>query len=261
MADPAKPTRGQVAGEAGLPTSIELAWGLRDRPVKGPKRALTLQRIVDAGVAVATTEGLGAVSMARVAAEIGSSTMALYRYLPSKDDLLELMVDTALGPPPAVFKNVRWRKGLRLWAEGIRDAYRSQPWALNVPISGPPLGPNNLRWFEAALSCMRNTPLAEQQKVSVVLLVSGFVRNEETLTMNIMTRMLATGEPPEDYGRQLARLIDQVTFPSVYAAVVAGALEDWEPEDPGMDAEFEFGLERILDGVAALIESQRSGNG
>ena len=64
---------------------------------------LTLQRIVDAGVAIAVTEGLGAVSMARVAAEIGSSTMALYRYLPSKDDLLVLMVDTALGRPPDVF--------------------------------------------------------------------------------------------------------------------------------------------------------------
>ena len=193
MAEPVVP-----AGppDAALPASIELAWGLRDRPAKGPKRALTLERIVNAGIAVATAEGLGAVSMARVAGEVGSSTMALYRYLPSKDDLLELMVDTGLGRPPAVFKNVRWRRGLRLWAEGIRDAYRANPWALNVPISSPPLGPNNLQWLEAALSCLRSTALTEQQKVSVVLLVSGFVRNEETLTMNIVAKMLANGDPP-----------------------------------------------------------------
>ncbi len=255
MAEPVVP-----AGppDAALPASIELAWGLRDRPAKGPKRALTLERIVNAGIAVATAEGLGAVSMARVAGEVGSSTMALYRYLPSKDDLLELMVDTGLGRPPAVFKNVRWRRGLRLWAEGIRDAYRANPWALNVPISSPPLGPNNLQWLEAALSCLRSTALTEQQKVSVVLLVSGFVRNEETLTMNIVAKMLANGDPPENYGRQVARLIDQAIFPSLCAAVVSGALEDENPTDPGMDAEFEFGLERILDGIAVLIDKQRS---
>jgi AcrR family transcriptional regulator len=252
MADPLQPHEVTT-----LPTSIELAWGLRDRPVKGPKRALTLERIVDAGVAVAVSEGLSAVSMARVATGVGSSTMALYRYLPSKDDLLELMVDTALGRPPAVFKNVRWRKGLRLWAEGLRDAYRAHPWTLSVPISGPPLGPNNLRWFDAALSCMRNTSLTEQQKVSVVLLVSGFVRNEETLTANVVAKMMESGEPPENYGRQVARLVDQTSFPSLYAAVVSGALEDEDPADPGMDAEFEFGLERILDGIAVLIDNQR----
>ncbi|HEY3923375.1 MAG TPA: TetR/AcrR family transcriptional regulator [Acidothermaceae bacterium] len=254
MADPVLPA---IPADAVLPASIELAWGLRDRSGKGPKRALTLERIVAAGIAVAGLEGLGAVSMARVAAEVGSSTMALYRYLPSKDDLLELMVDSGLGRPPAVFKNVRWRKGLRLWAEGIRDAYRAHPWALRVPISGPPLGPNNLRWFEAALSCLRNTSLTEQQKVSVVLLVSGFVRNEETLTMDIVAKIVASGQPPENYGRQLARLVDQAHFPSLYSAVVSGALEDENFEDPGLDAEFEFGLERILDGIAVLIDKQR----
>jgi len=69
---------------------------------------------------------------------------------------------------------------------------------------------------------------------------------------------MASGQPPENYGRQIARLVDQTTFPSVYAAVVSGALEDEDPSDPGMDAEFEFGLERILDGIAVLIENQRS---
>ncbi len=83
----------------GLPASIEAAWGLRTRPAKGPKPGLSLERIVEAGVKVAVSEGLGAVSMSRVAAELGASTMSLYRYVAAKDELLALMMDAALGPP------------------------------------------------------------------------------------------------------------------------------------------------------------------
>src|SRR5271156_3032527 len=69
-----------------LPASIELAWGLGERPRRGPKPGLTLERIVAAGIRVAMTDGLGSVSMGRIAAELGGSTMSLYRYVRAKDD-------------------------------------------------------------------------------------------------------------------------------------------------------------------------------
>jgi AcrR family transcriptional regulator len=79
----------------GLPASIEAAWGVRTRPGKGPRPALSLERIVAAAVRVAAVGGLAAVSMGRVAADLGVSTMSLYRYVGSKDELLALMADLA----------------------------------------------------------------------------------------------------------------------------------------------------------------------
>src|SRR6185312_2685134 len=106
-----------------LPPSIALAWGLRDRPSKGPKRALTLDAIVAAGVEVASSDGLAAVSMARVASEVGASTMSLYRYVASKEELLGMMVDAAYGRPPELDPRASgWRDGLTRFAEAERAA-------------------------------------------------------------------------------------------------------------------------------------------
>jgi AcrR family transcriptional regulator len=231
-----------------IPPSIELAWGRRQRPTRGPKPGLTLDRIVAAGVKVAMTEGIGALSMTRVAAELGVGTMSLYRYVAAKDELLTLMVDAAIGPPPPAPPGEDWRTGLRRWAVGVRAAYRRHPWALRVPISAPPLGPNNVAWLENALRALAVTRLSEQQKLSTVLLVSGFVRNDVTLDLD-----LAAGAGGEQvmptYARMLGALIEGGDFPALADAIASGALSD--EDDP--DSEFEFGLERILDGVAALV--------
>src|SRR5580658_368521 len=102
---------------AGLPAGIAAAWGVRERPHKGPKPALSLSRIVDAAVRVADADGLDAVSMGRVARELGAAPMSLYRHLSAKEELLELMVDAAWGDPPAApAAGEEWRAGLARWA-------------------------------------------------------------------------------------------------------------------------------------------------
>ena len=231
-----------------IPPSIELAWGRRRRPTRGPKPGLTLDRIVAAGIEVARTEGVGALSMTRVAAELGVGTMSLYRYVASKDELLTLMVDSAVGSPPPAPTDEDWRAGLTRWAVGVRGAYQRHPWALRVPISAPPLGPNNVAWLENALRALRGTPLSEQHKLSTVLLVSGFVRNDVTLDLDLAAGAGGQQVMPT-YARMLGALIEGGDFPALADAVASGALED--EDDP--DSEFEFGLARILDGVAALI--------
>ena len=236
--------------EAVLPPSIELAWGLRERGTRGPKPGLTLDRIVAAGIKVALTDGIGAVSMARVASELGVGTMSLYRYVAAKDELLSLMVDAGLGAPPAADHAADWRVGLKRWAVGVRDAYRRHPWSLRVPISAPPLGPNNVAWLEAALRALSDTPLSEQQKLSCILLVSGFVRNDATLTADFAAG--GAGEPGRlRYGAVLSRLINAQNFPALHQAIATGSLDD----DDDIDGEFNFGIERILDGIDALIRA------
>jgi len=235
--------------EYALPQGIELAWGRRDPGSRGPKRGLTLDRIVGAGIKVALTEGVSALSMARIAGELGVGTMSLYRYVAAKDELLALMVDAALGPPVPPLEGEDWRAGLTRWATGLRDAYRRHLWALRVPISAPPLGPNNVAWLDNALAAMTDAPLSEQDKLSTVLLLSGFVRNDVTLTADFAVGA-AGGPPMPSYGQLLGTLIDPGELPALHRAIASGSLDD--PDDP--DAEFGFGLGRILDGVQALIE-------
>jgi AcrR family transcriptional regulator len=237
-----------------IPPSIELAWGLRDKGTRGPKPGLTLDRIVAAGIKVALTHGIGALSMARVASELGVGTMSLYRYVAAKDELLALMVDTALGAPPAgECADEDWRTGLTRWAIGVRDAYRRHPWSLRVPISAPPLGPNNVAWLEAALHSLSDTPLTDQEKLSCILLLSGFVRNDATLTADFAAGGSVEPGMPR-YGALLLRLTDPVSFPALHRAIASGALDD----EDDIDAEFGFGLECILDGVDALIRTTSS---
>jgi AcrR family transcriptional regulator len=230
-----------------IPPSIELAWGLRRDGTRGPRRGLTLEAIVAAGIEVAASDGVGALSMARIAKQLGVGTMSLYRYVAAKDELLTLMVDTALGPPPLPEPG-GWRIGLTAWCDGLRDAYRRHPWVLRVPISAPPLGPNNVAWLDRALDALAETRLSEQDKLSCVLVLSGFVRNDATLTADFAAA--ADGElVMPGYGTLLAEITSADEFPSLHRAIASGALDD--EDDP--DLEYRFGLARILDGIAELV--------
>ncbi|GAA4231350.1 TetR/AcrR family transcriptional regulator [Actinomadura meridiana] len=239
----------------GLPASIEAAWGVRGRTPPGPRPGLTLERIVAAAVEVASTDGLAAVSMVRVAKELGVSTMALYRYVAAKDELLDLMVDAATGPPP-VHEQAdpeQWRPGLSLWARDYLAVLRRHPWILQVPIPGPPIAPNQIAWLERGLTQLRGTGLTESEKLSVIMLLGGVVRNWASLAAGIH----AAGDqrPPIHYASALARLIDVRRFPAVSAALAAGAIDD---DQDDADAEFAFGLDRVLDGVDTLTRRNPS---
>ncbi|MFF8384802.1 TetR/AcrR family transcriptional regulator [Streptomyces kanasensis] len=243
------------SGGTGLTPGLEAAWGLRERPSKGPRPGLSVHAIVDAAVAVAASEGLSAVSMGRVAKELGVSTMSLYRYVGAKDELYVLMQDAAVGaPPPPPPPGTGWREGLTRWAWAQRAVFRRNLWLLRVPISGPPATPNSVAWWEAGMEALAGTALDEGAKISVVLLVGGFVRSEAGMTADLGAAMAATGETPEQvmarYGRTLRRLADPERYPRVARALESGVLD--QPDDP--DHEFRFGLERLLDGVRILLE-------
>ncbi|MET8014195.1 TetR/AcrR family transcriptional regulator [Streptomyces sp. NPDC005271] len=250
-------TEDNGSGGTGLPASIEAAWGLRERPTKGPRPGLTLTRIVDAAVGIATADGLGAVSMSRVAAELGVSTMSLYRYVSAKDELLLLMEDAAYGsPPPGPEPDEDWRTGSAQWAWALRAAFIRHPWAVRIPISTPPAAPNSVAWMERGLACLRETNLGEGEKISVLMLVSGFVRNEARLAFDLQAAAERTGAGPKEsmasWAQLLERLTDAERFPAVTAALRAGELST----PGGPDDEFIFGLDRILDGVEALISAR-----
>jgi AcrR family transcriptional regulator len=248
--------------DAWLPETVAKAWGLREPRGKGPRPSLSLARIVDAAVALAREEGLAAVSMARVAAKLGVSTMALYRYVSDKNELLTLMVDNAWGGPPRPSDAATdWRSGLTVWARALHAAGVRDPWVVEIPISSAPATPHQVAWMDACFAALDGTGLRPGECASVLLLLSGYVRNQVALTASLMAALTTHPEAARlmgSYSEILARVADPARFPALAAAVAAGAFDDPEGEagDEGLDAEFVFGLERILDGVETLIRSR-----
>jgi len=236
------------------------AWGRRDRPTKGPRPGLSVERIVEAAVAVAEADGLGAVSMGRVATELGASTMALYRHVASKEELLALMVDTAYGPPPPVPLDQGWRPALEAWARNMRAVLGRRPWTLRVPTTGPPITPHSVAWMEQGLACVADTPLAQWERAATILAVSGYVRSDALLRADVDAAALDAGTSTdktfEDWAVGLAALLDPAHFPHLTALLTADEPPaPTDPSGPGHegDAEFTFGLARLLDGIAAHL--------
>ena len=245
---------GPGAAEAEMPATVAAAWGVRERSQKGPKPALSLARIVDAGVRVADSEGLDAVSMGRVAASLDTAPMSLYRHVSSKEELIKLMVDAAWGDSPGpLAPGENWRAGLSRWAWAMRAALQRHPWAAHLPISGLPIMPREIAWFEDALACLAGTGLTEARKASVIMLLSGYVRNLAATEADIAAAVAASGlgvdEWMASYPRMLGQLTDPRRFPALTVFIAAGVFEAADAPDD----EFIFGLDRILDGVGVLV--------
>lgn len=231
-----------------LPPALAILWGRRTTGSRGPRAELDVDRIVDAAVEIARAEGLEAVSMARVAAAVGFTTMSLYRHVANKDELVVFMLSEAPAPPPAPADGVNWRDALSDWASGLWDVYHRHPWVLQAASSGPPADPGQLAWLDAGLATLAGTPLSERDKIAAVMAVLHFVRGAAALSVE-------TGAfDNSGYSDLLHRLVDPVRFPALMTAVDAGVF-DGSDDDPL--AEFRSGVAQLLDGIATRIRPSR----
>jgi AcrR family transcriptional regulator len=241
------------------------AWGRDARARRGSRPGLTLERITRVAAAIADRDGLGAISMARVAAELGFTTMSLYRHVASKDQLLTLMVDAASGPAPkSRHADGDWRAGLAVWTRSLMEVYAAHPWIVDVTIAGAPLLPNQADWMDWALAIMRETVLTPGERIATLLLLSGYVRNETRLARDLARGQAASGRTElateEQYWRLLASLITPEQMPALHelATISAGPASAPADVEDGVDP-FTFGLERILDGLQAYMDAVARG--
>ncbi len=241
-----------------IPRSVALLWGLRQPTRRGPKAGLSVEQITRAAIEVADAEGLASVSMARVARQLGAGTMSLYRYVASKDELLLLMTDAALTDPPALPPGAGWREGLRHWADAVLTELRRHAWYVQIPLAGPPTGPRNIAWFDAALRTLAGTGLDTGDKVMAVMTLITFVQGEVRMTAELIAAE-AAGAPGagETYGRALGSLIDPVVFPALAQALADGVFEDDRPAVEQVGDDIGASLDIILDGIGALIERRQ----
>jgi AcrR family transcriptional regulator len=244
----------EVIAEVELPGSLRRLWD-RAAPAKKPRRSLSLDRIVNAAIEIADTEGLSALSMARLAERLGSAPMSLYRHVASKEELYDFMIDAAARESSVVATN-DWRAGLAEWIADLMALYQRHPWILQLPVSKPPLDPGQLDWLERGLLIQQSTPLTVAEKLGVVLTLLEYARGHAAIA-NSLEGTDASFGLPLPYGQLLAQLVDEARFPMLTAAISAGAFEP-PPVDSEADLQedLQFGLNLILDGVAALIRSR-----
>lgn len=227
-----------------LPPGVELLWGLRERPQR--RSGLSLDAVVEAGIALADESGLAAVSMARVAKRLGFTTMALYRHVQSKDELLVLMVNDAVGEPPPA-ESEAWRPALERWCTALREQLAAHPWVLDIPIGGPPATPGQIAWMEGGFRALERTGLSEQEKGAVVLMLNGQVFWEA----RVAAELARSGGAVEMTAGFIDRVTDGERFPAVRRALDAGVFEDDSAEQ-----DLAFGVKLALDGVERLVEAR-----
>src|SRR5580692_7038824 len=155
-----------AAGQRPLPPGLDLLWGRRERGRRGPRPGLSADAIATAAILLADAEGLDTVSMARVAAKLGVTTMALYRYVANKDELFQLMWNaSAIGTEHLVIEGDGWRSRLRAWAVIQREMLDLHPWITQMPMAAPPVAPNSMHFMERGLEAMDGTGLPNSEKI------------------------------------------------------------------------------------------------
>jgi AcrR family transcriptional regulator len=224
------------AGGDALAAALGLLWDEHPAPRRGPKPALTLGAIAREGIRLADADGLAAVTMQGVAAALGYTKMALYRYVPGKDELVALMIDHGLGiPPPFDAGTEGWRAKLELWAVRLSVLFAAHPWALEATTGIRPLGPNELAWLEQAVEALAGTGMPGAEKFDVA------ATTQQSVTAN--------GEPERALEAVIGRVMGthRDRYPALSAAFADMAARG------GQDQALEFGLARILDGVGLHI--------
>ena len=240
--------------------SVRLLW--RDQQSqarrRGPRPGLAIDDIVDAAIALADAEGSRAVTMRRVASMLDVAPMGLYRYVPSKAELLDLMLDRVyLDMPRAAAAKGGWRVLLKAVAEENRALYRAHPWAAEIATTRPPLGPGQLAKYEHELGALDTAGLDDVTADAALALVVGFVRaNAREAAESYLARGesgISDAEWWEQAAPALAELVDPDAFPLASRVGAAAGEAHGTAHEP--DRAFEFGLERILDGLARLVEN------
>ena len=227
---------------AAIPHGIAATWGVAAAPQRGPKRELTLEKITEAAIEIADAEGLEAVSMSRVATNLGFTPMSLYRYVSGKEDLLQLMFDAAAAVPLASFDG-SWREQLVQWGSVVRAGYRAHPWMAAMPPSATPSTPNRLAIVEAGMHAQRDLGVSANVRLTITMLLLGYIGMFQQ----------ASRDPLDDAVRRvLPDLVTADRFPTL-APLVADGLFAKPMEDS--DRVFFFGFNRLLDGIEVWLDS------
>jgi AcrR family transcriptional regulator len=247
----------EFSGSGDLELSLRLLWGRREPRTRGPKPGLDVETIVRTAIRVADAEGLAAVSMRRIAQELGVGTMSLYRHVKGKSELLTVMLDRVYEDDPnQLGEGIGWRAGLEAFAHGYRKLLEDHSWLLQVSEARPTLGPNGLAGTERLLAVLATTGLDERHKIQALVAVSNYVQGSTRLLIEASQAASRTGLSDEQFWAAqepfLTEFLARGDHPHLLRTMDAGV---WESGDDG----FQFGLDCLLDGIQKRIEAAAAG--
>ncbi|GGW13336.1 TetR family transcriptional regulator [Streptomyces capoamus] len=225
-------------------------WERLERPAPAPRTTLTPQRIAKAAVGVADAEGLDAVTMRRLATELGVAPMAAYRYVTGKDELLELMVDFVYAELELPDGKEGWRATMWSLALRIREVLLRHSWVTRATWCAPT--PNQLAVPEAALAALDGLGLDADTAMAVYSTVTAYVHGAVDSEVGLARMLRVRGWSNREEARsglasQMAWLVSTGRFP-MYARYIGEA----EHKDD-LQWQFETGLDCVLDGIAARL--------
>ena len=226
-----------------------------------PRRAAALSRdeIVRTAIKVADAEGPDAISMRRIARELNAGTMSLYWHVASKEELVDLMIDTVQGEQRAPEPSGNWRADLRALTRNARAALHRHPWMVDFIGGRPPIGPKALQNVERALASLDGLGLDKVTAMTIVMTVTTYA-----LGAALREAQEASGErylaqqfadvTDEERDAMLADFVTRIRATGRYphmAALIASGVDPDAPET--RDERFEFGLDCLLDGIEARL--------
>jgi AcrR family transcriptional regulator len=235
-------------------------WARPEPGTRQPRH--TRQRIAETALAIADTEGIQAVSMRRVAGELGAGTMTLYHYVRSKQDLVALMEDAVMGEllVPEGELPSGWREALTAVARRTRATFIRHPWAVSG-MRGAGMSPHALRHFEQSLAAVADTGLDAADRLDLIAMVDDYVAGfvlKSDLEPGLESVPAAALEAVAAY---LDEQLRTGNYPHVQALLGDGdrfaALAGLAAAASGQER-FERGLARLLDGVALDLERRRT---
>jgi AcrR family transcriptional regulator len=239
--------------------TLALLWHLDERPRRGPERGLDLDTIVGTATALANRAGLEAVTMRRLAQELGVSTMSLYTYIPGKDELIDLMVDAAYQRMPrADTTGQPWRQRLVVIADDNRALYLTHPWAATVSTLRPALGPGLMAKYEHELAALEGLGLTDLEMDDALTYLLSFVQANARAANDARAAQLASAMDDRQWWAAnaplLARIVDERAYPLAARVGSAAGAAHGSAYDP--NHAYRFGLDRVLDGLAAIIDAR-----
>jgi AcrR family transcriptional regulator len=249
------------SGSADPARTIGLLWGTRQLPQRGPRHALTSDQIVAAAVAIADADkDLSALSMRRVGESLGVGTMSLYTYVTSRAELVEAMLDSVYGEAVRMLEKTQtgdWRAGLRRVAAVNWEMYLRHPWVLQIFTGRPPLGPNAIAKYDLELRVVDGVGLTDVQMDATITLVHTHVEGVARRKVEAERAERQTGVTDLQWWEAAAPALAEVFDPARYPVAdrVGSAAGQEHQAGYNLEHEYVFGLDRIIDGLAALIGS------
>lgn len=246
-----------VQPDAEMQQRSQLLWESRSRSTRGPKAAFTPDDVVRVAMDIADHEGgLGAVTMQAVAAKLGLTTMAVYRYFPNKEALYDAIIDAGMGLPPTPSNPPPdWRTEVSRWAHAKRDMLCARPWLAELPFVAAPHGPHWMAWLEALAAPLSRRGLRGELLGQMLSIVDGYVRGASDTAISL-ARARSRGITEQRWaaavGADLGRAIGDPRFP-VFASILT-APPSKESPPRSLKQSFDFGLQRVLDGIERFVE-------